>query len=159
MRKLATTFLLACLCAGIVYAQAAKTATTTKTTTAAPSSATADALKQLEHDWTDAMKAKNADKVAAILADDWVGVGPDGKSENKQQFISDIKTGKDTITSFDFGPMDVKVIGTVGIVQGTNTQKATMDGKDASGKYQWMDVFAKRGDKWVAVRSTLAMVM
>jgi ketosteroid isomerase-like protein len=157
MRKLATTFLLACLCAGIVYAQAAKTTTPSKTTTA--SSGTADAIKQLEHDWTDAMKAKDANKVAAILADDWVGVGPDGKAETKAQFIAEIKTGKDVITSFDFGPMDVKVIGTVAICQGSDTQKATMDGQNQSGHYAWMDVFALRNGKWQAVRSTLLMIM
>jgi hypothetical protein len=33
-----------------------------------------------------------------------------------------------------------------------------MNGKDTSGKYGWMDVFVKTGDKWVAVRSQSSMV-
>jgi hypothetical protein len=48
----------------------------------------------------------------------------------------------------------VKVLGSVAVVQGTNTEKSTSaDGKDSSGKYAWMDVFVKRDGKWVVVRS------
>jgi len=39
------------------------------------------------------------------------------------------------------------------VVQGSDTEKSSMNGKDTSGKWVWMDVFAKRDGKWVAVRS------
>jgi hypothetical protein len=39
-----------------------------------------------------------------------------------------------------------------------DTKKSMADGKDTSGKWAWMDVFEKRGDKWVAVRSRNANV-
>jgi hypothetical protein len=54
--------------------------------------------------------------------------------------------------------MDVKVIGNVAVVQGSDTEKGTSSGKDSSGKYVWMDVFANRNGKWVVVRSQEAMV-
>ena len=62
------------------------------------------------------------------------------------------------LESFEFGPMDVKVLGNVAVVQGSDTEKSTTNGKDSSGKWVWMDVFVKRGDKWVAVRSQSAML-
>ena len=62
------------------------------------------------------------------------------------------------LESFDFGPMSVKVLGNVAVVQGSDTEKSTANGKDSSGKFVWMDVFAKREGKWVAVRSQSAMV-
>jgi hypothetical protein len=65
-----------------------------------------------------------------------------------------MKTGKFKLESFEFGPMDVKLLGSIAVVQGTNTEKSTSaDGKDSSGKYAWMDVFVKRDGKWVIVRS------
>jgi ketosteroid isomerase-like protein len=149
MKKILGVFLLVCACVGLAYAQASKTP-------AGPS--ISDSVKQLEHDWTDAMIAGDADKVGAILADDWVGLGPDGTTQTKTAFLADIKGGGYKLTSFDFGPMTVKVVGGVAIVQGSDTEKSMTKGKDSSGKFAWMDVFANRGGKWQAVRSQNAMV-
>ena len=49
-------------------------------------------------------------------------------------------------------------VGGAAIAQGTDTEKSATKGKDSSGKYLWMDVFTKRGDGWVAVRSVDAAV-
>jgi len=43
--------------------------------------------------------------------------------------------------------MEVKVLGNIAVVQGSDTEKSSMSGKDTSGKYAWMDVFVKRGGK------------
>ncbi len=153
MKKVLGTILLVCACVGLAYAQAAKTSSKAP---AGPS--ISDSVKQLEHDWTDGSMANDADKVGAVLADDWVGIGPDGKTENKVAYLADIKSGASKLTAFDFGPMTVKVVGSVAIVQGSDTEKSMGKGKDTSGKYVWMDVFANRGGKWQAVRSQTAMV-
>jgi ketosteroid isomerase-like protein len=152
MKKLIGAVLLVCACVGLVYAQ------TPKATAAAKGPSISDSVKQLEHDWTNAAMANDADKVGTILADDWVGIGPDGATETKTAYLADIKSGASKLASFEFGPMAVKVIGSVAIVQGTDTEKSTSKGKDSSGKYVWMDVFANRGGKWQAVRSQVAMV-
>ncbi|HUK30385.1 MAG TPA: nuclear transport factor 2 family protein [Candidatus Acidoferrum sp.] len=153
MKKVLGAILLVCACVGLVYAQASKTPAKAP---AGPS--ISDSVKQLEHDWTDGMIAGDTDKIGAILADDWVSVGADGKTETKTAFLAEIKSGTSKMISFDFGPMTVKVVGSVAIVQGSDTEKSTDHGKDTSGKYIWMDVFANRNGKWQAVRSLDAMV-
>jgi ketosteroid isomerase-like protein len=155
MKKLVGVIVLVCACVGLVYAQATKTAPA-KTPAKGPS--VSDSVKQLEHDWTDGMIAGDADKVGAILADDWVSIGPDGTTQTKTAFLASIKSGSYKLTSFEFGPMTVKVIGSVAIVQGSDDEKSMGKGKDTSGHYAWMDVFANRGGKWQAVRSQNAMV-
>jgi uncharacterized protein (TIGR02246 family) len=113
-----------------------------------------EVVKQIEYEWVDAVKAGDSGKVSQILADDWIGVGYDGSKETKQNHLADMKSGKAKLESFEFGPMDVKVLGSVAVVQGSNTEKSTTtDGKDSTGKYAWMDVFVKRDGKWVIVRS------
>ena len=151
MKKFAGAVLMICATAGLVYAQAKKTTPAAPAKSAGPS--VSDSVKQLEHDWTDAMKAKDTDKLDQILADDWTSLGPDGATQDKKQFLAAVKAGDYVLTSFDFGPMNVKVIGTVAIVQGSDTEKSMTKGKDSSGKFLWMDVFANRGGKWQAVRS------
>ncbi len=154
MKKIAGTLLLICGFAGVAAAQ------TKPTPAAAPAKApsVSDSLKQMEHDWTDAMKAGDADKVGQFLGDDWVGLGPDGAKETKASMLAEVKAGSMKLTSVEVGPMDVKVLGSVAVVQGSDTEKSMYKGKDTSGKYVWMDVFAKRDGKWVAVRSQIAQV-
>lgn len=154
MKKLAGTILLICFCVGLVFAR----------TQAPPAAAPAKApsvsqdIKQLEQDWSDAMKAGDVDKLNLILGDDWVGLGPDGTRETKKDMLADVKSGSLKLTAFEIGPMDVHQLGSVAVVLGSDTEKSMDKGKDSSGKYVWMDVFAKRDGKWVAVRSQLALM-
>ncbi|HTP86498.1 MAG TPA: nuclear transport factor 2 family protein [Bryobacteraceae bacterium] len=148
MKKIAYLFLLASVCIGAAYGEEKKTA----------SAATSDAIQKLEHDWADAVKAGDADKLGPILADDFVVLGPDGSLQTKKELLADVKSGTEKIESYEFGPMHVKVLGNVAIVQGGDTEKSSYQGKDTSGKWAWMDVFVKRGDKWQVVRSQTTML-
>lgn len=119
---------------------------------------TADTVKQLERDWSKAQKTGDTARLGQILADDWMGLGSDGVRSTKKQSLDNIKSGANKLESFEFGPMDVQLIGTtVAIVQGSDTEKSSFKGKDTSGKWLWMDVFVLRDGKWVAVRSQSAM--
>jgi ketosteroid isomerase-like protein len=154
MKTLLGTALLICASVGLVSAK-------TKT---APAAATAKApsvsqtVQQLERDWLDALKAGDVDKLGSILADDWTSLGPDGATMTKKDYLAAVKSGSSTVASYEMGPMAVKVVGGVAVVQGSDTQKSTDKGKDSSGKYAWMDVFAMHDGKWQAVRSQVALV-
>ena len=148
MIKIFGVFLLVGACFGPVSGQAPKPA----------ASSTAEAVKQLERDWSDAQKARDIDKLSQILADDWLGLGFDGAKTTKKEFLNDVKSGTSKLESFEFGPMDAKKIGTVIVVQGSDTEKSSYKGKNTSGKWVWMDVYENRDGKWRAVRSQAAMV-
>jgi ketosteroid isomerase-like protein len=117
---------------------------------------TAETLQQLERDWADAEEARDSDKIGQIVADDWAGVSNDGGKLTKEQLIARIKSGKVQTDSVEFGPMEVKVLGDVAVVQGSDVEKSTTNGNHTSGELVWMDVFTKRDGKWVAVRSQSA---
>jgi len=121
-------------------------------------SGTVDDIKQLERDWSNAQKTGDIDRLSQILADDWIGLGSDGVRSTKKQNLDTIRSGANKLESFEIGQMDVQVIGLVAIVQGSDTEKSSFNGKDTSGKWVWTDVFAMRDGKWQAVRSQFAMV-
>jgi ketosteroid isomerase-like protein len=153
MKKLIWTVLIVCGSVGLASAD-----TQAPTSAASKGPSVSQTLMQIENDWADALKAGDADKAAQFVADDWTGISFDGSKSTKQSFLAEVKSGKDKAESVEFGPMDVKVLGNVAVVQGSDTEKSVTKGKDTSGKWVWMDVFVKRDGKWVAVRSQSAMV-
>src|ERR1022692_4880071 len=97
MKLLMGMLLMTALCAVTPLAQAqdkaadAKKAAADAKKAAAPANAAADELKQLENDWEEAVKAKNAEKLGEILADSWAGLGWDGRRGGKAQGLAGLK--------------------------------------------------------------------
>jgi ketosteroid isomerase-like protein len=118
-----------------------------------------ETIKQFEQELGDAMVAGNIDKLNQTYADDWATVDSSGKIFTKESLLSDFKSGKHKLLSFENGPMDVQVFGDVAIVQASVTEKRLHDGKDISGQFVFMDLLRKRGDKWVIVRTLGAKVI
>ena len=140
--------LVTCLCVSLAFAQLPNTPLK------GPS--VDDTVKQLEQDYGNAIQAADTDKLNQILADDWTNLGQTGELLTKQSFLSDLKSGKYKLVSFQIGPMYVKVLGNVAVVQGSVSETSIADGKESTHKSVWMDVFEKRGDKWMVVRSQTA---
>ena len=150
MQKFVGTVLFTSLCAGLVLAQPLE----------APSNdpAAVDAVKQVGQEMGKAMMASDIEKLNQIFADDWETVDSSGKIFTKESLLSDFKSGKHKLLSFEIGPMDVQVFGDVAVVQASVTEKRLHDGKDISGQFVFMDLLKKRGDKWVIVRTLGARV-
>lgn len=120
---------------------------------AASGNAVADQLRQIENDWTEAQKTKNVAKLAEILADEWMGIGPDGKTSDKAKALADLKAPGNSVESVEMGPLQVRIFGNTAVVTGSDTEKSMDNGKDSSGRYIWTDVFVKQQGKWRAVAS------
>src|SRR5215470_15494264 len=112
----------------------------------------ADTIKQLERDWADAMIAGDIPRLAQIVADDWVEGYP-GKEATKTSFLADIKSGQKKLLTCDFGPRDVQVFGNVAVLQGSVTETRMVDGHSTTFRVGYMDVWVKRGDRWMVIRS------
>lgn len=117
---------------------------------------TVEALKKIEREWAVAIKAGDGEQIGQILGDDWIEVSNDGKKLTKGQLIAGVKSGRVKVESIEFGPLDVKVLGDVAVVQGSHVEKSTINGQRTRGEVVWMDVFVSRDGKWVVVRSQSA---
>ena len=152
MKRFTVTLLMTALSAGMLLAQAQTKAADAKKT--APSAnAASDELKQIENDWVDASKSKNAEKLGDILADSWVALGWDGQRTDKAKALAEMKTPGNSLDTIEMGPMTVRIFGNTAVVTGSDTEKSMENGKDTSGKYVWTDVFVKQNGKWKAVAS------
>jgi len=140
----------------VVRSAAARLTDSAKTQSKDP--AVVDAVKQFEQEVGDAMVARDIDKLDQTYADDWAIVDSSGKIFTKESLLSEFKSGKHKLLSFENGPMDVQVLGDVAVVQASVTETRIQDGKDISGEFVFMDLLEKRAGKWVVVRTLGARV-
>ena len=122
-------------------------------TAGAQTESAAGTVRQLERDWVVAMQSGDAERIGAILGDDWIEVSGDGRKVTKERLMAGLKSGRVKVESIELGPMDVKVLGDVAVVQGSHVEKSTTNGQHTSVEVIWMDVLANRSGKWVVVRS------
>ena len=115
-------------------------------------------IKKFEQDVGDAMVAVDIDKINQTYADDWATIGSSGEIFTKQGLLSDFKSGKHKLVSFELGTVDAQVLGDVAVVQASVSEKRIQDGKDISGQFVFMDLLKKREGKWVIVRTLGARV-
>jgi ketosteroid isomerase-like protein len=121
-----------------------------------PDNSVSQALKAIEQTWLTAEKNNDTKAFEKLVADDWIAITPDGKSQTKAERAEEVKNGH--IESASLGNMKVRVFGSTAVVTGTDDETATVDGKKSTSHYVWTDVFVKREGNWVAVASQTAQL-
>src|SRR5438270_6158937 len=110
--------------------------------------ATADVeatIKKIEQELTDTIVKSDTSAFEKYLASDYLGIGPDGVTQNKSELLADIKSGTLKLESSTMSDMKIQVAGPdMAVVGYRSTDKGTYKGKDVTGEYRWLDVFGQR---------------
>jgi ketosteroid isomerase-like protein len=114
--------------------------------------ATIDVFTRLENEWNNATFKKDVKALDLLYAKEYTYTDPTGKVYDKQQDISEVTSGNyKSETPSVLSDIKVNSYGNVTIVKGLNTTKATLNGKDISGTYRFVDVFVMRDGRWQCV--------
>jgi hypothetical protein len=106
-------------------------------------------LKKIEQELSDSILKSDPSAFEKYLTGDYLGIGPDGVTQNKSELMSDIKSGTLKLESSTMSDVKVQVAGAdMAVVVYRSTDKGTYKGKDVTGEYRWLDVFVKRDGKW-----------
>ena len=106
-------------------------------------------LKKIEQELVDTIVKSDTSAFEKYLTSDYLGIGPDGVTQNKSELLADIKSGTLKLESSTLSDMKVQVADPdMAVVVYRSTDKGTYKGKDVTGEYRWLDVFVKRGGKW-----------
>jgi ketosteroid isomerase-like protein len=110
-------------------------------------------LIQLESDLASAYGTNDADRLANILADDFIGRWADGSQQTKAEQLLAIRSGKEHQSANEVTSVSARVFGDAAVVTGTNTERSVISGRNATGMYSFTDVFVRRGGRWQLVAS------
>ena len=94
----------------------------------------------------------------AVLADDWVVVGPTGAVETKRQQEKKIKDKSLVFEAIDPKEVTVRVHGDAAIVMGLYHIKATVNGKTVDGVFRNTEVFTRQAGTWRCVFNQVTTV-
>ena len=116
-------------------------------------------LKALEQKWIDAYMKSDGAFIKGLEADDFTVVEPDGTVTSKDKDVKATTDKTFVLKSATFSDMKVRMIGdNCAVVTAMLKMSGTEEGKDFSGDFRGIDVFEKKGGKWMAVASQLTKV-
>jgi ketosteroid isomerase-like protein len=157
MKRVIRGLLMTALCFSLALSQT-QSQNAGKNASATSQKAVADELRQIENDWVSALKTKDVDRLGDILANDWMEMRWDGAMTSKEEVLADLKSPRNSLESFEMGPISVRLFGNTAIVTGRDSERSTDHGLDSSGEYVWTDVFVRQSGKWKAVASQSSKV-
>src|SRR5262245_45992177 len=110
-------------------------------------------LLQLERDWEQTNTTNDAASLERIMAPEFVSTDPNGRLTTRAEVLARRKSGQVKFTAFTQDDYKVQIIGDTAIVTGRSAAQGSRDGKDASGRERFTDVFVRRDGRWQAVAS------
>jgi ketosteroid isomerase-like protein len=106
-----------------------------------------DELIALNGEYIRSVQEGDVGRFDEILADDFLASNPDGSLVDKRQFLG--QTARPvTIKGLTADDVRVRIMGEVAVIHG-RTCYTTADGEKRQGRYT--DIWARRGDRWLAV--------
>ena len=110
-----------------------------------------DQIVQLGQRWAAAERSGCADALEPLLADEFLLVGPLGFMLDKAQYLGSRRSGDLKHESFLWEDVRVRVYGDAAVAVGSQTQRSTYQGRDASGRFRVTQIAVRQGDRWSIV--------
>ena len=85
------------------------------------------------------------------LADDYVGIGPNGVTADKSQTIQQLKDGTVKYSAINVSEENVRMYGNTGIYNGRGNVKMTINGQPLTADVRVTIVWVKQNEQWKRV--------
>ena len=105
-----------------------------------------------------AIDTGDVSQVRRLLADGYIGVDVAGNVMDRFQRLSQLENASLDLQSAEAGEQTVAMISQSAVVTGVYQVKGSLNGKDVSGRYRYVDVWAKTPDGWKVIASTMTKI-
>jgi hypothetical protein len=103
-----------------------------------------------ERQWAASVATGDTSTSERILADDFLGIDPDGNLYNKAKQIADIRNSPKTYVSNRLNEVKLRFFGNAAVAQGSETWERRT-GTPKRGRFVWTDTWILRNGKWQIV--------
>ena len=115
-------------------------------------------LEKLNADWIASYPTRDTATLSRIFADDLVLVSPNGTHMGKQQILANVASPGQQVLSSKVDKVEVRLLGNVGLVMAQASFVTVDNGKEAPGKTNYLDVYEKRGGRWVVIAAHVTYI-
>jgi ketosteroid isomerase-like protein len=107
-------------------------------------------LRQMNDDWVKALIRADRNTLDRIMADDFIFAYP-MEGDDKAQFIGDVVSGDVRVDHLTRDNTSVRIWGNTAILTGKDSATWSYKGRDFSGHYKVIHIYAQRDDRWQLV--------
>lgn len=104
-------------------------------------------VRQLNDEWFKAVMRADGETLNRVMADDFFFTYP-LEGDDKAQFIADVTSGNLKIEHVRREQVSVRVFGSTAVLTARNYVTWLYHGRELSGQYKIIQVFAERGGRW-----------
>ena len=101
-----------------------------------------------EHAWAESVASGDPKVVEQILADDFLGVDPNGRQYTKSEMVADTRNGPQVFASNRANAIKVRFFGNTAVAQG---DESWVKHSGARGRFVWTDTWILRNGIWQIV--------
>jgi ketosteroid isomerase-like protein len=105
-------------------------------------------LTRFSQEWAAAEKRGDADALAQMLAEDFVGIGPFGFMLTKEQWMARYRSGDLRNESVTLDEVTVRCYGDVAVIVGRQAQKTFFQGRNVSGRFRTTLIGVRQAGTW-----------
>jgi len=105
-------------------------------------------IKECEKQWAESVATGDTTGIERFLADDFIGVDPDGSHYPKAKMVAETKTAPKYFASNHLNEVQVRFYGDAAVAQG-NESWVRHDG--TRGRFVWTDTWIRRNGQWQIV--------
>ena len=103
-------------------------------------------IRESEKQWAESVASGDTSVIKRILADDFIGVDPDGNQYNKQTMVKETATAPQYFLSNHLNNVRIRFYEKFAIAQGDETWVRRSD--SSTGRFVWTDTWIYRDNKW-----------
>jgi ketosteroid isomerase-like protein len=108
-------------------------------------------IESLESQWRTALLQNDVAAFNRLLADDYLGINPNGTLETKADALAQQRSGTVKISSIEPDNVKIRVYGDTAVVTSLVNVEGHDGDRDISGRYHYTRVYSRRDGEWKVV--------